>query len=178
MMFVDFQHEGRPAVRCLFGAGQVLEAYSSYRSEIAPRPGARLGSPVGARQKWAEQGVCTMCTPWASDRVVLVPDWAGLRDVFGGVADFRGLEPGSSPTSGTSSLFRGFWCFFACTLCTLLPLICVSGLWVPDGLFACVGTAVYGGTALWWLWWAFILVSPFRWVFAFTTSWWLGALTT
>ena len=23
-----------------------------------------------------------MCTPWASDRVVLVPDWAGLR-MFG-----------------------------------------------------------------------------------------------
>ena len=32
-----------------------------------------------------------------------------IGDVFGGVADFQGLAPGSSPTSGTVfSLFRGF----------------------------------------------------------------------
>lgn len=32
----------------------------------------------------------------------------GIADVFGGVANMRGLEPGSSPTSGTAEpLVRG-----------------------------------------------------------------------
>ena len=53
-MVVDFQHEGSPVARSLFGAGPVPETCSSYRSEIAPRPGGRLGSPVGAL--WAKKG--------------------------------------------------------------------------------------------------------------------------
>ncbi|MET3204729.1 hypothetical protein ABIB17_002096 [Arthrobacter sp. UYEF6] len=65
-----------------------------------------------------------MCTPWASDWVVLVADWAGLQRLSGGVAEIQGPEPGSSPTSGTVFLqVRAFWCFFACTVSTLLPLI-------------------------------------------------------
>lgn len=101
MMFVDFQHEGRPLVRCLFGAGPVPEADSSCRSEIArktqlSRSDGRLGSLVGA-PKWARKRVRTMCTPWASDRFGL----GRIGDVCGGVADFEVLEPGSSPTAGT-----------------------------------------------------------------------------
>ncbi len=48
-----------------------------------------------------------------------------IPEVFGGVAEIQGLEPGSSPTSGTVfPQVRGvFVCFFVCTLCTLLPLI-------------------------------------------------------
>ena len=81
-MFIDFHLEGRPLTLCLFGAGPVPEAVPSYRSDIAPTtpvPGMHLGSAT----KWAEMRVCTMCTPWASDRVVLVPDWAGLRRFSG-----------------------------------------------------------------------------------------------
>ena len=53
-----------------------------------------------------------MCTPWASDRVVLVPDWAGL----GRIAEVFGVRVGYS-RAGTRfeshlghvfSLFRGF----------------------------------------------------------------------
>ena len=74
MMVVDFLHEGHPIVLCLFGAGPVPEAYSSYRSEIArktllPRPDGRLSSLVGGAEV-GKMRVCTMCTPWASDRVV------------------------------------------------------------------------------------------------------------
>ena len=36
------------------------------------------------------------------------PDTQGIAEVCGGVAEIQGLEPGSSPTSGTvSSLFSG-----------------------------------------------------------------------
>jgi hypothetical protein len=73
MIVVDFQHEGRPVVQCLFGAGPVPEVYSAYWSEIAPRPDRRINSPVGIAEV-TQKRVCTMCTPWASDRVVLVPD--------------------------------------------------------------------------------------------------------
>ena len=37
--------------------------------------GARSAFGGLSRANW---GVCTMCTLWASDRVVLVPDWAGF----------------------------------------------------------------------------------------------------
>ena len=40
-----------------------------------------------------KKGVCTMCTPWASDRVVLVPDWAGLRRLAGEWREFKGWNP-------------------------------------------------------------------------------------
>ena len=124
MMFVDFQHEGRPLVRCLFGAGPVPEACSSYWSEIAaPRPDGRLGSPVGGAEVGKKEGVHNVHTlGFGSGRT-----GAGLgriAEVFGGVADIQGLEPGSSPTSGTCFPCSGaFWCFFVCTLCTLSPLI-------------------------------------------------------
>jgi hypothetical protein len=83
MMFVDCQQEGRPVVGCLFGAGPVPEACSSFFGEIAPRPGGRLSSVVGA-PKWARKRVCTLCTPWASDWVVPGSDRAGFR-MFSGL---------------------------------------------------------------------------------------------
>ena len=48
-----------------------------------------------------------------------------IGDVCGGVADIQGLEPGSSPTSGTVfPQFRGFFgAFFVWTVSTLSPLI-------------------------------------------------------
>jgi hypothetical protein len=91
-MFVDFQQEGCPVVRCTFGACPVPEARSSFFGEIAPRPGGRLSSVVGA-VKWAKKGVCTMCTPWASDWVVLVPDWPGLAMFAGEWRKFKGWNP-------------------------------------------------------------------------------------
>lgn len=51
MMFVDFQQEGRPVVRCLFGAGPVPEACSSsFFGEIDPRPAGLFGNE-DTRQK-------------------------------------------------------------------------------------------------------------------------------
>lgn len=83
MTVVDFQQEDSHVVRCLFGACPVREVDSSYRREIAPTTQLRrrygcLGRPVGGRTG-AKKGVCTMCTPWAWDRVVLLPDWGGFR---------------------------------------------------------------------------------------------------
>jgi hypothetical protein len=34
-----------------------------------------------------------MCTPWASDRVVPVPDWAGLAMFAGEWRKFKGWNP-------------------------------------------------------------------------------------
>ena len=50
---------------------------------------------------------------------------ARTRHVSGEVQCLQGLEPGSSPTSGTMfpQFSGGFVCFFVCTLCTLSPLI-------------------------------------------------------
>ena len=96
MIFIDFQHEGRAVVLCLFEPGPVPVAYSSNRSEIAfkpqlPRADCRFSSLVAL--KWAKEGVCTMCTPWASDRVVLLPDWAELRRISGQRQKLRCWNP-------------------------------------------------------------------------------------
>ena len=117
MMFVDFQQEGRPVVRCLFGAGPVPEAYSPYWSEIAPRPGGRFGSPAGGAEVGTKEGVHNVHTlGFGSGRT-----GAGLgrsADVSGGVAEIQGPEPGSSPTSGTVfPQVRGFLVLFSCGQC-------------------------------------------------------------
>jgi len=99
-MFVDFQQQGRPVVRCLFAAGSLQEAYSSYWSQIAPRPGGRFGSPAGGAEAGKKEGVHNVHTlGFGSGRTS-----AGLgriTHVRGGVAEIQALEPGSSPTSGT-----------------------------------------------------------------------------
>jgi hypothetical protein len=40
-----------------------------------------------------QKRVCTMCTLWALDRVVLVADWAGLRRFSGEWRKFKGWNP-------------------------------------------------------------------------------------
>ena len=47
----------------------------------------------GPGTKWAKMRVCTMCTPWASDRVVLVSDRAGLRRFSGEWRKFKCWNP-------------------------------------------------------------------------------------
>ena len=53
-----------------------------------------------------------MCTPWASDRVVLVPDWAGLRMFSGEWRISRAGTRFESHLGHVFSLFRGFLVFF------------------------------------------------------------------
>jgi hypothetical protein len=111
MMFVDVQHEIRPLARCLFAAGRFPAAYSSYRSEMAskthlPCPDGRLSGLVGGAEVGKKEGVHNVHTlGFGSGRT-----GAGLgriTEVFGGVADIQGLEPGSSPTSGTVFSLQG-----------------------------------------------------------------------
>ena len=105
MMFDDFQYECRPLVRCLFGAGPVPEACFSYRSKIAPetqlsRPDGRLSSVVGGAVVGKKDGVHNVHTlGFGSGRTGVGS--GRIAEVCGGVADLQGLEPGSSPTSGT-----------------------------------------------------------------------------
>jgi hypothetical protein len=100
-MFVEFRNEAlTPAMRRLFGSGPVPEDDSSSWSEIAPRP-------VAGAEVCKIGGVHNVHTlGFGSGRI-----GAGLgriAEVCGGVADIQGLEPGSSPTSGTAfPLVRG-----------------------------------------------------------------------
>ena len=87
MMFADFQQEGCPVVRCLSGATPVPEACSSYWNEI----GAEAGKKVGVHNVHT-LGFGSGRTGAGLGRIV---------DVSGGVQCLQGLEPGSSPTSGT-----------------------------------------------------------------------------
>ena len=78
MMFVDFQQEGRPVLRCSLGAGPVPETYSSSWSEIAPRPDGPYKQPGWDRRSGPKEGVHNVHTlGFGSDRIG--PDWAGLR---------------------------------------------------------------------------------------------------
>ena len=80
---------------------------SSYRSENRakthlPRPGGRFGSPAGGAEAGKKEGVHNVHTlGFGSGRTGV--GLGRIGDVFGGVADFQGLECGSSPTSGTAS---------------------------------------------------------------------------
>ncbi|BCW66791.1 hypothetical protein NicSoilB4_15540 [Arthrobacter sp. NicSoilB4] len=102
MMVVGFQHEFRPLARSLFPAGPVPEA--DYRREIArrtrpPRSNGLLCSLVGPEVDKKEGVHIVHTLGFGSGRT-----GAGLgriAEVFGGAAEIQGLEPGSSPTSGT-----------------------------------------------------------------------------
>ena len=125
MMFVDFQQEGRPVLRCSLGAGPVPETYSSSWSEIAPRPDGPYKQPGWDRRSGPKEGVHNVHTPglrigsyWFRTR----PDCGG----FGGAADFQGPEPGSSPTSGTC-----FPCSGACGPLSVHKLFTCRPLWGP-----------------------------------------------
>jgi hypothetical protein len=58
---------------------------------------------VAAMRCTGQIGVCTKCTLWAADRVVLVPDWPALRTFSEGVRCLRGRECSSSLASASSS---------------------------------------------------------------------------
>ena len=97
MMIVDFQHEGSP--QCSACSGPVrfrrpaLSIGAKTSREIRlPRPDGRKSSLVGCAEV-GKKGVCTMCTPWAADRVILVPDWAGVRRFSGERRIFKGWNP-------------------------------------------------------------------------------------
>ena len=100
MMFVDLLQEGRPVMRCRRGAGWVPEACSSYWRDIAPRLCGRFGGAVGDAEAGKKEGVHNVHTlGFGSGRT-----GAGLGRiayVSAGGRYLQGLEPGSSPTSGT-----------------------------------------------------------------------------
>ena len=118
MMIVDFQHEGSP--QCSACSGPVrfrrpaLSIGAKTSREIRlPRPDGRKGSLVGCAEV-GKKGVCTMCTPWAADRVVLVPDWAGVRRFRGSGGYSRAGTRFESHLGHVFPLVRG-----------VLPLMCV-----------------------------------------------------
>jgi hypothetical protein len=81
------------------------EGLPTRNAGIRVRP--RSGGPL-LDQKRPKKRVGTLCTPVALDSVVHASDWSGLGEVFGGLTDFQGEAPVSSPTSGTVfPLFRG-----------------------------------------------------------------------
>ena len=107
-----------------------------------------------------------MCTPWASDRVVLVSDWAGLRRFAGEWRIFKGWNPVRVPPRAQCFRRSGaFWCFFRVdSVHTLASDLMFRVCGVPDRpIRLCRGAADYGrpGTALRGLFWVFILVRPF-----------------
>jgi hypothetical protein len=71
-----------------------------------------------------------MCTPWALNSVVSI-GLVRIGDVFGGVADFQGMAPGSSPTSGTC-----FPCSGACEPLSVHIMFTCWSLWGPFSLVA------------------------------------------
>ena len=103
MMVIDLQHECRPVVRCLFGAGSGDQLFLWERNcgqDTTGRPGGRSSSLVGCAEVGKSEGVHNVHTlGFGSGRT-----GAGLGrigEVCGGVAGLQGLKPGSSPTSGT-----------------------------------------------------------------------------
>ena len=144
MMFVDFQQEGRPVVRCLLGAGPVPESDSSCRSEIARktqllRPAvyaAWLGAP-----KRAKRG-CAQC---AHPGLRIGSYWCRTGPDCG---CFRGS--GGNSRAGTRfeshlghvfSLFRGLW---ASECAQTVHFMGPCG-----GPFLLVAVAVAGGSFSW-----------------------------
>ena len=117
MMFVDFQQEGRPVKRCLLGAGPVPEACSSFFREIGSPPGRPFKQRGWGGEVGKKEGVHNVHTlGFGSGRT-----GAGLGRipyVWAGVQCLQGLEPGSSPTSGTVfPQVRDLFGVFSCAHC-------------------------------------------------------------
>jgi hypothetical protein len=111
--------------------------------------------------------VCTMCTPWASDRIGSCwrrtgPDRGCLRGSGGYSRLGTRFE---SHLGHVFSLVRGFLVFFRVHIVhTLASDLMFRVCGVPDRpVPLCGGVADYGGpgTALWGLFWELILVRPF-----------------
>lgn len=87
-----------------------------------------------------EMKVCTMCTPWASDRVVYRPDWAGLRrfSTEGGFS--RAGTRFESHLGYVFSLFRGLLVFFRVdSVHTLAPDLMFRVCGFPELTYSVVG---------------------------------------
>ena len=89
-----------------------------------------------------------MCTPWASDRFVLVPDWAVLGMFPGESSVCKGWNPVRVPPR--AQCFRrsaGFWLIFRVdSVHTLASDLMFRVCGVPERpIRLCRGTAAYGG---------------------------------
>ena len=145
MMFVDFQYEGRPVVRCWFAAGPVTEAYSSYRIEFGgrtqlPRLHGRLSSLGRGAEVGKKEGVHNVHTLGFG----LGRSGTGLgriADVCGGVAAFQVLNPVRVPPRAQCCCRSGAFCgiFRVHIVHTPAsdPIFGVCGS--RNGLFGCVG---------------------------------------
>ena len=106
-----------------------------------------------------------MCTPWAPDRVVGRPDWAGLRLSSGEWRIFKGWSPVRVPPRAQCFRRSGaFGVFFRVdSVHTLASDLMFRVCGVPDRtIWLCRGADAYGGpgTALWGLFWVFIFIRP------------------
>jgi hypothetical protein len=105
-----------------------------------------------------------------------------IAEVCGGVAEIQVLEPGSSPTSGTVfPQFRGFLDVFRVHIVhTFASDLIFRVCGVPERPIRLWGSGSLRRTAYRPAG-SLMGVHPrssFRWVFTFTTSWWLEPLTT
>ncbi|GEM_PF-4281873 len=149
MMVVDLQHEGSPQVLCLFRAGPVPEGDCFCRTEIArktqlSRPEGHLSGPNRARREGVHN-VHTLGFGLGRTGAEL----GRIADVSGNSQRLQGLEPGSSPTSGTC-----FPCSGACEPLSVHKLFTygpLRGLFLLAAgcLLSCVGSgrslSVHGG---------------------------------
>jgi hypothetical protein len=103
--------------------------------------------PVRRCCRKATKGVCTMCTPWASDRFGSGRTSAGLGRigyVFWSSQCLQGLECSSSPTLGTgvSAGQRRFSLKLVLlrvdSVHTLVSDLVFRGVWVPGGPYSVV----------------------------------------
>jgi hypothetical protein len=93
MMFVDFQQVGRPVVRCLFGAGPVTEACSSFFGEIDPRPVGRLAAWWGA-EVGKKEGVHNVHTLGLGSGLLCLATWVTV--VHQDIGDSSGILGGDT----------------------------------------------------------------------------------
>jgi hypothetical protein len=166
MVLIDFRWRAAPGCGACSEPGQGIN--SSYGSGIAQHTTVPSGRPIKGHgwglKAGRTEGVHNVHTLGFGSGSI----GAGLdriAEVFGGVTDSRGLEPGSSPTSGTvSPQVRGLFGVFRVdsvhTLASDLMFQVCGVLWRP--MWLCGGAAAYGGpgTAVWGLLWVFILVRP------------------
>ncbi len=140
------------------------------------------GGGLGEASGGENLGVWTVSTLWVTDWAVPVPDWTGFL-MFGRESSVcRGLNPVRVPPRAQCfRMSEGFLVFFRVHIVHTLASDLMLRVWGPGRpIWLCGEWVDYGrtGTALWGLFWVFILVRPFRWVYAFTTSLRPGPRTT
>ena len=170
MTHVDSQTVQCHLSRCLIAVvtdapGNIRPERSHITHSVKLSWPALSGRLLGAATKWAKMRVCTMCTPWASERVVLVTDWAGLRRFSGEWRKFKPWNPVRVPPRAQCFRRSGaFWAFFRVdSVHTLASDLMFRVCGVPERpIWLCGGAALYGipGTALRGPLSVFILVRP------------------